>query len=155
MLSRSIPLVLLVPVLVGAVGGSLAGHFLLDQNNEEKIAVAMLALSIALVVPTMVITLAATAYDPSDDDDFFDEQDAEGETEEDTVLELEAMRRRDASERAMVARAGSGLLRLSERGLLLGMPGFAVLPTSTRQESTRYGDTTSSELRFSLFTGIF
>jgi len=54
------------PVL-GAVGGGVAGYFLIEQNDLPEVAVATLAAGMALIIPTMVITLSATAYDPDDE----------------------------------------------------------------------------------------
>ena len=53
--------------VVGAAGGGLAGYFALEQSNQVELSVASLALGMALIVPTMVITLSATSYDPEDE----------------------------------------------------------------------------------------
>ncbi len=54
------------PVL-GATGGALGGHFLLDSSNRTSLSVAALVAGIALIVPSTVWTLSLTAYDPDDD----------------------------------------------------------------------------------------
>ena len=54
-----------------------------------------------------------------------------------------------------MARAGTGLLRLSQVGLHLGLPGLSVLPTSSLEEQSRFGEHASSEVRLSLFSGVF
>jgi len=63
------------PVL-GATGGALAGYFLIEQNDLPEVAVASLAIGMALVIPTMVLTLSATAYDPDDDPSAVEEEPA-------------------------------------------------------------------------------
>ena len=54
--------------ILGATGGALAGHFLIDDNDQEELGVAMLVSGLALVVPALVLTLTLTAYDPDDDE---------------------------------------------------------------------------------------
>lgn len=53
--------------LVGAGGGATVGYFALEQGGSAELNVAVLAISMALIIPTMVITLSATAYDPDDE----------------------------------------------------------------------------------------
>ena len=53
---------------VGAVGGVVGGYFVEQATqNSPEIDVAILAIGMALVVPTLVATLALTAYDPGQD----------------------------------------------------------------------------------------
>ncbi len=53
---------------VGAAGGATAGYFLLEGEGKSIEAnVALLATGLALIIPTMVVTLSATAYDPDDE----------------------------------------------------------------------------------------
>lgn len=53
--------------IVGAGGGAVAGYFLLDDPNHSKPAVAMMIAGLTLVIPTLVLAVAATAYDPDDE----------------------------------------------------------------------------------------
>ena len=95
--------------VVGAAGGAIAGHFLIDNNDNEKAAVAMLSVGLALVVPSLVITLASTAYDPEDDEDAIESgvdgegEDAPPEEEAEPPPEEESARRREMRERASAA----------------------------------------------------
>lgn len=52
---------------VGAGGGAVAGYFLLDKPNHPEVAVAVMTAGLTLVIPTLVLAVAATAYDPDDD----------------------------------------------------------------------------------------
>lgn len=54
---------------VGAAGGAVAGYFAIDANNENTAGVAVLAASLALVIPTVVLTVAALRYDPERDEE--------------------------------------------------------------------------------------
>jgi hypothetical protein len=64
---------------VGAAGGATAGYFLLEGEGKSVGAnVALLATGLALIIPTMVVTLSATAYDPDDEAAVESEGDGEG-----------------------------------------------------------------------------
>ena len=53
--------------IIGAGGGAAAGYFLLEQGDgEPELAVASLTAGMALVIPTLIITLSATAYEPEE-----------------------------------------------------------------------------------------
>ncbi|MFT5358071.1 MAG: hypothetical protein ACI9KE_005308 [Polyangiales bacterium] len=147
--------------LVGAVGGAIAGHFLIDNNDKPKIGVAMLVTGLALVVPALVLTLSLNAYDPDDEDDGSDGDDAAAEEtadeDEGTVSEppAEVETETAALHQARVARAGGGLLRIGEAGLLVGVPNVELVPTFTQEELSRYGGNQSNELRLAVFSGAF
>lgn len=91
------------PVL-GAAGGGVAGYYLLDQAGHVELSVASLAVGMALIIPSMVLTLTALSYDPAD---------------EPTQLQAAAMRR----DRAV---ARSGALQLREGSLAIAVPSFGV-----------------------------
>lgn len=55
-----------IPPLL-AVGGGVGGYFI-EQNSEPEVPIYMLAAGMALVIPTVVITLSANAYRPSSED---------------------------------------------------------------------------------------
>lgn len=55
--------------IAGAAGGAVAGHFLVDDGNHAELSVALLAAGMTLVIPTLVLAAAATAYDPEEDMD--------------------------------------------------------------------------------------
>lgn len=53
--------------VVGAAGGAAAGYFLLEKGEgEPEIAVASLTAGMALVIPALIVTLAATSYEPEE-----------------------------------------------------------------------------------------
>ena len=141
--------------VVGFGLGAVAGHFLIDENNNEKAAVAVLLTSLALVVPSIVITVAATAYDPVDDFEERTDQEVpeadqqEPETVED-VLDEEASR-----EMRTVAAAGTGMVRIHEGGVALTMPGLTVGRVYTPEELARYGGQQATEVQLSLVSGSF
>lgn len=149
--------------IVGAAGGALAGWYGIDDKDSEEAAVGVLAGGMALIVPTMVLTLSMTAYDPSDEADVVQpsEQGRAPPPEQEATEEpptargvsperVAAMRRR-----VEMARAGGGMFRLSERGLHLGVPALAVAPSYSAEQVAKYGVDQQAELRVPLFTGVF
>lgn len=52
---------------VGAAGGAVLGHVLVDSNDQVGVSVVALTAGMALVIPTLVLAMVATAYDPEDD----------------------------------------------------------------------------------------
>lgn len=121
--------------VIGAGGGAVAGYFLLEKGDgEPELAVAALTAGMALVIPALVITLAATAYEP----------------------ELEAPATAQAARDArLAAQAGPGLVRFSERGLLLAPPAIASGPTVSQREALRTGVARTSSTRVALVSGVF
>lgn len=54
--------------IVGAGGGAVGGYFGIEQGTgSAELAVATLVTGMALIIPAMVVTLSATAYDPDED----------------------------------------------------------------------------------------
>lgn len=151
---------LIVFPVVGAAGGAVAGHFAIDNRGNEKAAVATLTLGLALVVPSLVLTLWATRYDPDDEDAIESstsgEEAEQGEEAADEAAPAEeAAPAAAAARRGAVARAGTGLLRLGEGGFQLGLPGVSLVPSYTREELALFGGGQTNEVRLSLFTGAF
>lgn len=147
--------------LIGAGGGAVAGYFLIDNNDNEKAAVGVLAASMALVIPTLVLTLAMTAYDPEDegvvrgDDDSGGEDGEEGSEDAAEPAEEESAQHRRMRQRVAAARAGAGLFRVSERGLQLGVPGFEFGGMYNERELWLNGSRQRTQFQVSLFTGSF
>lgn len=54
--------------IAGAAGGAIAGHFLIDDGNHAELSVVFLTAGMTLVIPTLVLAAAATAYDPESDE---------------------------------------------------------------------------------------
>ena len=142
--------------LIGAGGGAVAGHYLIDNNNRPKLAVSVLVVGLALVVPSLVLTLALRAYDPDDAQDIEEERDEEIADEREADAEDAGKQPVSAVDRAeRVARAGDGLLRIGESGPMLGVPGLSVVPTYTPEELALFGGRQTNELRLSLLSGAF
>jgi len=148
--------------VVGAAGGAVGGYFALEDTGQTELSVASLAFGMAMIVPTMVITLSATAYDPGDEGVVEDgDEELSGEFEEgvgvegETETEVVGPEADSAVRSREVARAGTGLLRYSGERLMLGVPGLTVARTYTDEEVQRFGVEQRTELRVPLFTGAF
>lgn len=111
--------------VIGAGGGAAAGYFLLEKNDNAELAVASLVAGMALVVPALVVTLAATAYEP------------------------------DTESAMAAAEAGPGLLRLTDRGTFVAPPGVSAGSLVSPQEALRTGAPRPSSVRVSLVSGRF
>jgi len=126
----------------GAIGGGLAGYFLLEANDQTEISIAMLGVGMALVIPSALLTLSLTAYDPSD------EATAPVET---ARFDLQSARAQRAH---ALQRAGGGLLRLADGGVWLGAPtvGPVASATSSGRTAVRFG---ASDFQIALVSGSF
>ncbi|MEM6961949.1 MAG: hypothetical protein AAF355_10800 [Myxococcota bacterium] len=144
----------LFPILGGA-GGALGGYYGIDNNDSEGAAVAVLAIGFALLVPTVIITIGAIAYDPDDERSDTSSSSPSGAQPGDPDYYSKLRRlQRERVRRDRLARAGSGLVRFSEEGILLGPPGFEVQPIYSMAETQRYG-VGGNAVQFSLLTGAF
>lgn len=119
--------------IIGAGGGAAAGYFLLEKGSgHPQLAVASLVTGMALLIPALVLTIAKTAYEPE-----------------------EAGASATGASLARNAAAGSGLVRWSERGVLLGPPGVSVGSLVSAQEALRTGATRERVVHTSLVSGVF
>ena len=139
--------------------GALGGYFALEdpttmndmgvvQQGFPEVAVAMLAVSIALIVPTFVGVLALTAYSPGADDGAgaSGDEDAGAGGEPDESPEQSALRRTLAG--------GPGLLRFDRGQVLLGVPMVGGAPTFTAEETARTG-LVGQDVRVPVVSGVF
>jgi hypothetical protein len=127
---------LVVFPVVGAAGGAVAGHFVLDRPNHRVAAVAMLSVGLALVVPAIIITRVATSFDPH----------------EEGVEVISAAQRRARA----IARAGPGLLRFGDGQLFVAMPSIDVLPAGpTFSPADPFEARLRTEVHLALVSGAF
>lgn len=152
---------------VFAAGGAVAGYFALEdptttdmmgtvQRGFPEVAVALLAVGIALIVPTFVGVLALTSYSPGADDG--DRQGASGdedaaEGEETGASDSEESEAANAMRRVLAG--GPGLLRFDEGRPLLGLPMVYGAPSLTQEEQQHLGVTGGQDVRVPLVSGVF
>ncbi|MET0388268.1 MAG: hypothetical protein ABW321_20005 [Polyangiales bacterium] len=117
---------------VGAAGGALGGYFALDRTDKVELSVVALTAGMALVIPALIVTLSATAYDPGDTD-------TTGRAKPPGRWQAAGSRPRPASDTRLrhPAADGSGLLRLNEGELAFAAPGIALVPGVRSSGATR------------------
>lgn len=131
---------LIVFPVVGATGGALGGYFGFDRQDGRTfrgLSIGSLVLGMAMVIPTIVITVSKTRYG---EDDLNDDREEAAEERE------EAARIRDAMA------AGPGLLRYTGGRLRLSMPGVSVSPLAASPELVGARGT---HVSFTLLSGAF
>lgn len=145
--------------VVGAGGGAVAGYFLLDQPGHTEAGVITLAAGMLLIVPTIVATLALTAYDPESDfpdDDGFQAPDDEDAAEAPAPNVGPDAAEQEAGTGSSDLQAGVGLLRVGSNGkLMVGAPGLSIAPVYSLTEQRQFGAPAATSLRVPVFSGAF
>lgn len=152
---------------VFAAGGAIGGYYLLEEptriegsparrvSGYPEAAVAVLAVGIALIVPTFVGVLALTSYSPgasegdgaSGDEDAADDEEDASPSEEEESAAASAMRRTMAG--------GPGLLRFDHGQLLLGVPMVYTTDSYTSEERAHMQLDQSTDLHVPVVSGVF
>ena len=114
--------------IIGAGGGAAAGYFAIDNAGHAEASVAVLTAGMALVIPALVVTLWATAYDPDDEPSGMTPGASFARARVRPVLSASAQRQ------AALARAGTGAVRLVDGKLALAAPGVGLVPGVERGE---------------------
>ncbi len=155
---------------VGAAGGAIAGYYGLEDPNMQEgfpeVAVAVFAISMALIVPTFVGVLALTAYNPGPDTGGSGATGDEDESAEDTGElppdENEAAPADEAqpdaeTQSAMqrVLAGGPGMLRFDRGRVLLGVPMVSAADSYTQEERAHMRLPFSADLRIPVVSGTF
>ncbi|MFP6685003.1 MAG: hypothetical protein VB934_09830 [Polyangiaceae bacterium] len=138
----------------GAAGGAAGGYFLeMELATTPEASVYLMAGGMALVVPTLVSVLNATAYEPGEDDDeAFDaieeskDEDATGKVKGGATVKLQAKRRRQIP---------LAVLGLDGSGLRPGVPAVELRPAYSLREIAHYGARQHTELHIPLLRGAF
>lgn len=128
--------------VAGAGAGAVGGYFV-EQVDVAEPSLYMLAGGMALIVPTVVAVLNATAYDPDEDDDGVL---PEGESPGEEVT----TEGRIPSTLLALGPSGSGW-----RGVSLGVPAVAVQPAYTPVEVAQFGVQQTTEVHVPLLGGRF
>lgn len=147
-----------------AAGGAVAGYFALEDptgmddmgrttQGFPEVAVVLLAVGIAAIVPTFVGVLALTAYSPGADDGGGSGATGDEDAAEDEGGGDEESARQSAIQRMLAG--GPGLLRFDRGQLLLGLPMVHSAPTFTLEEQEHMGLAGSQDMRVPLVSGVF
>lgn len=134
---------------VGAGGGAVGGYFV-EQAGPAEPSLFMLAGGMALIIPTVVVALNATAYDPTEDEEGFDEGVEPGEGDESIEGEVTTGRR------APLPMAILGVDAWGEdTSVSLGIPAVSVAPSFTPVEVAKYGVSQQTQVSVPLVEGRF
>jgi hypothetical protein len=128
---------------VGAGGGAVGGYFV-EQVEPAEPSLYMLAGGMALVVPTIVAVLNATAYDPTEDEEV-----EEGEEELPPGVEADEVGGRGLP-MALIGVDAFGRPRVS-----LGLPAVEVRQSYTPIEVVKYGVEQQTEVHLPVVRGSF
>lgn len=154
----------LIPAITAA-GGALGGYYGLEDPTQAdmdmtrgfpEVAVAVFAVSMALIVPTFVGVLALTAYNPgpdtgsgaTGDEDSIDEGGPPDEGNPDAELSAGSARER-------VLAGGPGALRFDRGRVLLGIPMISTADTYTAEERAHMHLPSSTDIRVPVVSGTF
>lgn len=154
--------------VVGAAGGGVGGYFA-EQGGSAKLPLYLLAGGMALVIPTTVAVLSATAYTPPAD--YTEDRGPSDEPVAEPAAPAAApTSSRERSRHRAVARHAPrleaplalyqpvvppALLGYGERGLTLSVPAVEVGQVYTRAELATFGVKQGAELRVPVFDVVF
>lgn len=162
---------IIFPAVLGGLG-ALGGYYGLEQPAQgmtpafgPEPAVSVLAVGMALIVPTFVGVLALTAYNPgadtggtgaSGDDDYGDDSGGAEESNPPAEAAPEATPEAD-SESALrrTLAGGPGLLRFDRGQILLGVPMVHTASRYTLEERTHMRLGQATDLRVPLVSGVW
>lgn len=139
----------LIGGVAGAAGGGVAGYFV-EQADNPKPAYYMLAAGMALVIPTTVLVLQRTSYQPPDQYT----EDQPGPDAEPMPLGGPVSRPTRTGQVATAARPPA-VLDLDSSQLRLSVPAVQLVPTYSARELRTYGLSQQSEWRVPVFHAVF
>lgn len=155
--------------LVGGAGGGVAGYFI-EKGGDAKVTMYMLAGGMALIIPTTVAVLSASAYEPP-----AGYTEDRGPTEEPTAEPPQPLPAQPAAPppatsrskaRRKLARVGApavlyaseappALLGVGPRRVTLSVPAVEVRETYSRTELMQFGVEQKTEVRVPVFNYVF
>lgn len=153
---------------LGAAGGAIGGYFIESAADPTaEIPLYLLAGGMALVIPTVVVALNATAYKPPGDDrtePLTEKPAIEPAVPDGTVTvtkpgtsKVTPARRTKARAKAPdpLPRVPLAMISLTGEDLAFGLPAPRVRPMYTRRELAEYGVTQGTEVRVPVFSAAF
>lgn len=148
---------------LGAVGGGIGGYFV-EQASTPEPSLYMLAGGMALVIPTLVISLNATAYKPPETDQVQNEPannkpvldaPAPGPPAAAPVTSRDVKKPARVASRPVMPHIPLSVLDIYKGNLALGIPALELRPLYSSAEMWKYGVSQGSEVRLPLFQTMF
>lgn len=152
--------------LAGGVAGGVGGYYIEQGASDAKVPMYLLTGGMALIIPTTVAVLSASAYDPpvtyTEDRGPVDEPVAEPPQPTGAPVSAPSSSR-PARKTRRVAHAPTlhypaappALVGAGGGSLTLSIPAVEVRPTYTKQELLQYGMPQRTELRVPVFNFVF
>ncbi|EYF08841.1 hypothetical protein [Chondromyces apiculatus] len=142
----------------GMIAGGIGGWAIEGAAPPAEVPLYLLAGGMALIIPTVVVTLNATAYSPPEerDEPLKNEPSPDGpkvEGDLKVTSQLTSQRTRPAAHPR--PRPALGLLDLDPQRVAFGLPAPDVRPLYSPQEMLRFGVTQGQEFRFSVVRAAF
>jgi hypothetical protein len=154
--------------VVGAGGGALAGHYI-EDGADPKVSLYLLAGGVALVIPTTVAVLSATAYTPPED--YTEDKPASGAPVPEPPRPSPTAPTVPGGGASVPSRTSplalhyhwqpaklkltASLLDLDEGAFKVAMPAVEVRPMYRLDELQKYGLEQKHELRVPVFSATF
>lgn len=141
---------------LGAAGGGVGGYFI-EQSAPTEVPLYMLAGGMALVIPTLVVSLNATAYKPPESDSAEPAPpEPAGEPPKATfTITSEAKPAKRRSPQAVATHLRTSMIDLHEGRLALGVPALELRPTYSQRELAMFAEQQRPELRVPLLQASF
>ena len=147
---------------LGAVGGGIGGYFV-EQASTPEPSLYMLAGGMALIIPTLVVSLNATAYKPPETDQIQNEP-ANNKPVLDapapagapaTVTSRSVKKPARVAARPVMPHIPLSVLDIYKGNLALGIPALELRPLYSSAEMWKFGLSQGSEVRLPLFQTMF
>ena len=148
---------------LGAVGGGIGGFFV-EKSSAPEPSLYMLAGGMALVIPTLVISLNATAYKPPETDQVDKEPannkpildaPAPGTPATAPITGHSGQKPARTAAHPVMPHIPLSVLDLYKGHVAAGIPAFELRPLYSSAELWKYGVSQGSEVRFPLFQAMF
>lgn len=140
---------------LGGVGGAIGGYFVDTKASVAEPSLYMLAGGMALVIPTLVISLNATAYRPPDTDTKEPVQNQPVPSMGTTQTRRTTHSRSKVASREYAPHIPLSTFDLYQGKLALGVPAVGIKPLYTHEEIAKYGVTQGTEVHVPLFSAAF
>lgn len=150
---------------LGAVGGGIGGFFV-EKASAPEPSLYMLAGGMALIIPTLVVSLNATAYKPPETDQVVEKEPANNRPILDapapgppaalpTTSSRATKKPARVAARPVMPHIPLSVLDLYKGQVAIGVPAFELRPLYSSAEVWKYGVSQGSEVRFPLFQAMF
>lgn len=141
----------------GMVAGGVGGWAIESAGPPAELPVYLLAGGMALVIPTVVVVLNATAYNPPevDTEEPIKNEPAPEAPKAEGTFKITSSNVRLRRRAAPPPRPALGLLDIDPQRVALGLPAPEIRPLFTQDELFRFGVTQGQEYRFPIVRATF